>query len=71
MDPDALRQMKDHLEYLDDRCTHRIRALTSGSLIRPTSDELEKRISELADYTLELKDLLRQVIEQLGSETGS
>lgn len=63
MQRERLLDLRDRFEYLDDRWTYRIRPTPGGGMIRPTPEELEKRLGELAEFTLQLKDLLRELLE--------
>lgn len=63
MDRDKLRELQEHLEFVDERFTHRVRQ--SPSMVRLGPEELERRQRDLADYVIELKDSLRQLLELL------
>jgi hypothetical protein len=67
MDVKRLKQAYDHLQSLDDRLTYKIRPRSGGGLTRPSTDQLEEKIRELASYTIELKDILNEVIRAVGS----
>lgn len=66
MDPKRLKRAFQKLEALDDRLSYRLRR-GSGSLSRMGVEQLEDRQRDLAEYTLELKDILRETILALGS----
>jgi hypothetical protein len=66
MDRDKLRELVEHLDFVDDKFTHRVRQGQGGSLIRLGPEELERRQRDLADYVIELKDTLRQLLALLG-----
>ena len=59
MDPNRLKEAYQRLEALDDRLTHKIRP-RDGSLISPTVEHVDGKLRDLAHYTLELKDILRE-----------
>jgi len=61
MDRDKLRELREHLDFVDDKFTHRVRRGEGGPLIRPGPEELERRQRDLADYVIELKETLRQL----------
>jgi hypothetical protein len=61
MDLKRLKSAFDRLELLDDRLTYKIRP-RSGSLNRASLEQLEEKHRLLAEYTTELKDILRDVI---------
>ncbi len=59
MDPSRLKEAYQRLEILDDRLTHKIRP-RSGGFSSPSPDQIDAKLKELAEYTLELKDILRE-----------
>jgi hypothetical protein len=63
MDRDQLRELREHLDFVDDRFTHRVRQ--GASLVRLGPEELERRQRDLAEYVIELKDTLRRLLELL------
>ena len=65
MDRDKIREIKEHLDFIDERLTHRVRGGSSGSLVRLGPDELERRHRDLADYVVEVKEVLRQLLHAL------
>jgi hypothetical protein len=66
LDREKIRELKEHLDFVDDRFTHRVRgASTSGSMVRLGPEELERRCRELADYVVELKEVLRQLLHAI------
>ncbi len=66
MDPKRLKNAFKRLESLDDRMTYKLRR-GSSSLSPSTVEQLEKRHRDLAEYTVELKDILRETIVAIGS----
>lgn len=56
---EKLKEAYQRLELLDDRLTHRIRPRIS-SMVTPSADRLDAKIRELAEYTVELKEILRE-----------
>jgi hypothetical protein len=68
MNRDKLRELREHLEFVDDRYTHKLRPGSAGSLVRAGTDELEKRQRDLAEYAIELKHALQQLIELLDED---
>ncbi len=67
MNRDKLRELREHLEFIDDRYTHRLRS-GGSSLVRPGADEVERRQRDLVEYTIELKETLRQLLALLDDE---
>jgi DNA-binding ferritin-like protein len=60
MDPQKLKEVYERLEALDDRLGHRLRA--RGGPARATLDQVEDRVKELAEYTSELRELVRDLV---------
>jgi hypothetical protein len=65
MDRDKVRELKEHLDFVDDRHSHRLRSWSGGSLLRLSPEDLERRQRELVDYVLELKEVLRELLHTL------
>jgi len=66
VDPTRLKQAFAHLEDLDQRLSFKLRA-NEASMIRPSADQLTTRMRDLSGYTLELKDVLRELIIAIAS----
>jgi hypothetical protein len=64
---DQLRELREHLEFVDDRYTHRLRP-AGASLVRPGPEELERRQRDLAEFAIELKETLRQLLALLDDD---
>jgi hypothetical protein len=72
MDPQRLKEAYQRLELLDERLGHKVRPRTGGGLMRPAQDQLEEQIRDLASYTLELKDIVKELFLGLaGKPAGS
>jgi hypothetical protein len=61
MDPNRLKEAYQRLELLDDRLTYKIRPRSSG-FSSPAPEQIDAKLRDLAEYTLELKDILREVV---------
>ena len=59
MDPNRLKEAYQRLETLDDRLSHKIRPRRS-SYVSPSADQIDDKLQQLANYTLELKEILRE-----------
>ena len=69
MNREKLRELREHLDFVDDRYTHKLRQGQGGaSMVRPGLEELERRQRDLADYAIELKQTLQQLLELLDQE---
>ena len=60
MDPQRLKEAYFRLEALDERLTHKLRP-RSGGMIRPSLEQLDERMRDLASYTIELKGIVREI----------
>jgi len=61
MDPQRLKDAYQKLQSLDDRMTHKVRPRPGGALVRPSSEQLEQSLRELATYTVELKEVVQEM----------
>lgn len=61
MDPKRLKEAYQQLETLEDRLAYKIRP-RSSMVSSPTTEQLDKKLTDIANFTLELKDILREVI---------
>lgn len=68
MDPERLKQAYAKLQSLDERMTYKVRPRTGGSLTRASADQLEERHRDLATYTVELKEVVQELIMAIGSK---
>lgn len=65
MDRAKLQAVRERLQYVDESRSHLVRPRTGGSLVRPAAEDLERRLRELAEYTLELKNIMSELLEAL------
>jgi hypothetical protein len=66
MDAQRFKDAYERLELLDERLTHRVRPRPGGALTRPTAEQLEGELRELAGYTVELKEVLKELFLAIG-----
>jgi hypothetical protein len=62
MDAQRLRDAYQRLQSLDDRLTHKVRPRAGGPLMRPSPEHLELALRDLATYTVELKEIVEQLV---------
>ncbi len=60
MDPKRLKEAFQRLEALDERLTYKIRPRSSGTMRPPSVDQVEAKMRDLASYTIELKEIMRE-----------
>ena len=61
MDPQRLKEAYQKLQTLDERLTHKVRPKSGGSLTRPSTEQLEQNLRDLASYTVELKEVVQEL----------
>lgn len=71
MDPQRLKDAYQKLQSLDDRMTHKIRSRSGGSLTRPSSEQLEQSLRDLAGYTVELKEVIQELFLAIASKPAA
>jgi hypothetical protein len=67
MDAQRFKDAWERLDLLDSRLTHRVRPRPGGGLMRPSTEQLEVELRDLAAYTVELKDVLRDLFAAIGA----
>ncbi len=58
MDANRLKEAYQRLELLDERLRYKITP-RSSTMTSPSVDQVDAKLRELATYTLELKDIMR------------
>jgi len=71
MDPQRLKDAYQKLQSLDERMTHKVRPRTGGALVRPSSEQLEQSLRELAAYTVELKEVVQELFLAIAGKPGA
>lgn len=61
-----MKQAYERIRLLDERLTHKIRGSRSG-FTRPGVEQLDERLRQLSEYTLELKEIVEQLFVAIGS----
>jgi len=68
MDPQRLKDAYQKLQSLDERLTHKVRPRPGGALVRPSAEQLEAAMRDLASYTIELKEVLQELFLAIASK---
>ena len=68
MDPQRLKDAYTKLQSLDERMTHKVRPRAGGSMTRPSAEQLEQSLRELAGYTVELKEVVQELFLAIASK---
>ena len=56
-----MRDAYQKLKSLDERLTYKVRPRSGGSMMRPSPDQLEQSMRDLAAYTVELKEVVEEL----------
>jgi hypothetical protein len=62
MDANRFKETFARLEVLDDRLTYKIRNKSVKARTSPNLEQLDERVRDLAELTLELKDIIRELM---------
>lgn len=57
MNAEQFKEAYAKLQMLDERLTYKIRP-KGGGMTRPSADQLEEKMRDLATFTIELKEVL-------------
>ncbi len=68
MDPARLMQVIDRLDLLDDRLTHKVRPRSPVNMGRLTPELMAERVRHLSEYSVELKEIVRDLVDALKSQ---
>ena len=60
MDAKRLKEAFQRLEALDERLTYKIRPRSSGTMTAPSAERVDAKLRDVAHYTIELKEILRE-----------
>jgi hypothetical protein len=69
MDAKRFKEAYGKLQSLDDRLTYKVRP-RSGTLSHATIEQLEERHRDLANYTVELKEILEELFLAIGGQSS-
>jgi hypothetical protein len=70
VDPNRFKEAYSRLEVLDDRLTYRVRSKSIQNR-SAEPEKLDERVKDVADYLLELKDIVRELMLAIASKPGS
>lgn len=68
MDPQRLKDAYQKLQSLDERLTHKVRPRAGGPMVRPSPEQLEQALRDLAYYTVELKEVVHELFLSIASK---
>ncbi len=68
MDPKRFKDAYERLQYLDDNTTYKIRRRGRERLHSPGIEEVDAALQTLSDYTVELKEIVRELFLAIGSK---
>lgn len=62
MDPQRFKATYQRLKALDERLTHKVRPRGGGSFARPGIEQIEEKLRDLAQYTVELREIVEEMM---------
>lgn len=68
MDGRLFQEALLHLQSLDDRLTYKVRAGSRPGFSSLSADQLAERHRDLAEYTLELKQILSDLMQAIATK---
>lgn len=68
MDAKRFKEAYARLDLVDDRLTYKIRTKSVKSRTAPSVDQLDERVKDLAEMTLEVKDVLKELMLSMASK---
>jgi hypothetical protein len=66
---DQFKEAYNKLQLLDERLTYKVRP-KGGGMTRPSADQLEEKIRDLASYTVELKEVMDELFKAIAAPAG-
>lgn len=67
MDPQKMKEAYQRLEALDDRLSYKVRP-KKHSMVQPSPDQINSHLTDVAEFTLELKEILRDMMLAFASK---
>lgn len=71
MDPDRFKDAYARLETLDDRLTFKIRSKSVKARSQASVESLDERVRDVAEFVLDLKDIVRDLMQAIAARPGS
>lgn len=68
MDPDRMKEAYRRLDVLDDRLSYKIKP--KSGFTQPSPDQINDHLSDVANYVLELKDIVRELMLAFATKRG-
>ncbi|MDX1631815.1 MAG: hypothetical protein R3234_08130 [Thermoanaerobaculia bacterium] len=68
MDPKRFKETYTKLELLEDRLSYKIRSRSVRSRSAPSIDNLDDRLKDVAEFTLELKDVVKELMQAIAAK---
>lgn len=68
MDPKRFKETYTKLELLEDRLSYKIRSRSVRTRSAPSIDNLDDRLKDVAEFTLELKDVVKELMRAIAAK---
>ncbi len=66
MNAEQFKEAYGRLQVLDERLTYKVRP-RSGSMSRATVEQLEERVRDLAEYTVDLREIVDELFRAIAA----
>lgn len=67
MDPKKMKAAYQKLQALDERLTYKVRPKSGGGYSRPGIEQVDEHLRHLADYTVELKEVVEELFKAIAA----
>ena len=68
MDPKRFKETYTKLELLEDRLSYKIRSRSVRTRSAPSIEKLDDRLKDLAEFTLELKEIVKELMQSIAAK---
>lgn len=67
MDPKKMKAAYQKLQALDERLTYKVRPKSGGGYSRPGIEQVDDHLRHLAEYTVELKEVVDDLFKAIAA----
>lgn len=68
MDPKRLKEAYQQLEALEERLGYKVNPRHTSSMVSPSTDQIDARLRDLASFTVELKNIVKELFLAIASK---
>jgi hypothetical protein len=71
MDPKRFKEAYTRLDLLDERLGHKVRSRSLGPRRAPSLGQVDEQLRTLAEFTVELKEIVQEMMLAIGTKPKS